>query len=227
MGSLGLLSWGLIASTWLASLMIETIHVAIFGLSPCSLGTRSFSPVTILTLFSYPPLPLALCGTSVVQRPRLAVDAVVHIWYPLIRVVADDVLPRLASFAKHRAAIVFIERTDAFDGIRLFFIGRDRVGKSPVGGRRAQRSGDRIRIRGGVRDGKGGGICHSLTDYPLSGHRMGLLWKRWRGRPFTSQRACQRAMRGESLCKSLVFNAQMCGNRGRQAQRESASFQAQ
>lgn len=87
-----------------------------------------------------------------------------------IWVVANDVLPCFAALTKDRAPIILIEKANAFDGVRLFFIGRDRVGDGTIGAGRTQRRGDRVRIRGGVRDGEGGGICHSPTDDPLSGH---------------------------------------------------------
>lgn len=115
-------------------------------------------------------MALTLNGTSAIQLARLTIDAVVHIGDSLVGIVADNVLPRLAPFAENRAPIIFVERTDTFDGVRLFFTGRGRVGDGTIGDRGAKRSGDRIGIRGGVRDGEGGGICHTLTDYPLSGH---------------------------------------------------------
>jgi hypothetical protein len=112
---------------------------------------------------------LSFGGTTIVQWPWLAVDTVVHIWNLLIGIVTDNVLPCLAPFAEYRATIIFLERADAFDGVRFFFIGCGRVRDCTVGGRGAWRSGDRIGIRCGVRDGEGGGICHSPTDDPLSG----------------------------------------------------------
>lgn len=167
MGSLGLLRRGLLAHARLASLVTVPIYIAILALPPLRLRTGSLSPVPVLTLLFGPPETLALVRAPVIQRTGLTVDAVVHIGDPLVGVVADDVLPRLTAFAEDRAPIIFVKCTDAFDGVRFFFIGRSRVGDGTIGDRGAQRSGDRIRIRGGVRDGEGGGICHSLTDYPL------------------------------------------------------------
>ena len=146
--------------------MTETIQIAILILLLGSPRTWTSFPIPVLALFSHPPLPLALGGTSTVQQSWLAVDTIVHIRNPFIRVIADDVLPCIATLAEDRASIIFIEKTDAFDGVRLFFIGRDRVGNGAVGGGRTQRSGDQIRIRGGVRDGEGGGICHSRQITP-------------------------------------------------------------
>lgn len=93
-----------------------------------------------------------------------------HIGDSFVRVVADDVLPCFAALTEDRAPIVLVEKANAFDGVRLFFVGRGRVGDSTIGDGRTQRGGDRVRIRDGVRDGEGGGICHSPTDDPLSGH---------------------------------------------------------
>ena len=109
-------------------------------------------------------------GTATVEKARLAVNTVVDIRHPLVRVIADNVLPCLTPFTEDRASIIFIKGTDAFDGVRLFLVRRDRVRDCAISDWGARRSGDRIRIRGGVRDGEGGGICHSPTDYPLSNH---------------------------------------------------------
>lgn len=150
--------------------MTRPVYISILALSPLCLGARSLPPVSVLTLLPDPPLALTLSGASAIQLTGLTVDTVVDVRNSLVGVVADDVLPRLAPFAENRASIVFIELTDAFDGVRFFFVGRGRVRNSTIGDRGAERSGDRIGIRCGVRDGEGGGICHSLTDYPLSGH---------------------------------------------------------
>jgi hypothetical protein len=105
--------------------MTKSIHIALFALLLWGLRTRSLFPVTVLTLLFDSLLPLALDSAAVVQRPRLTVDAVMHIRYPLVWVVTDDVLPRLAPFAEYRTAIIFVELTNALDGVRLFFVGGD------------------------------------------------------------------------------------------------------
>jgi hypothetical protein len=107
--SFGLFGWGLIASPRLASLMSKTIHVAIPDLFLLGFCTRSLLPVTVLTLLSDPPMALTLSSAPGIQLARLAVDAVVHIRYPLVRVIADDVLPRLTPLAENRAAIILIK----------------------------------------------------------------------------------------------------------------------
>ena len=151
------------------------IHIGILGLSLMTFGTRSFGfPVTVLAFFSDSPLPLTFMSTTIVKGPWLAVDTVVHIRYSLVRVIAENVLPCLAPFAEDRIAIIFLERANAFDGVR-FFIGCAGVrGGTVDDGRGAAMGVDLVGIRCGVRDGEGGGICHSLTDDPLSGHdKMG------------------------------------------------------
>jgi hypothetical protein len=107
--SFGLLSWGLIASPRLAPLMSKSIHVAISDLFLLGFGTRALLPVTVLTLLSDPPLALTLSCAPGIQRARLTVDAVVHIRHPLVRVIADDVLPRLTPFAENCATIILIK----------------------------------------------------------------------------------------------------------------------
>jgi hypothetical protein len=54
-------------------------------------------------------MALTLSSAPGIQLARLAVDAVVHIRYPLVRVIADDVLPRLTPLAENRAAIILIK----------------------------------------------------------------------------------------------------------------------
>lgn len=150
--------------------MAESIHVAILDLLPMRLGTRALFPVAVLALLLVLSLALTFSGTATVEKARLAVNTVVDIRHPLVRVIADNVLPCLTPFTEDRASIIFIKGTDAFDGVRLFLVRRDRVRDCAISDWGARRSGDRIRIRGGVRDGEGGGICHSPTDYPLSNH---------------------------------------------------------
>ena len=149
------------------SFMTKGIHISIIGLSLLCSGPRSSCfPVAVLAFLSNPPLPLSFVGTTVVKGPWLAVDTVVHIWYLLIRVVAENVLPCLTPFAEHRVAIIFIERANAFDGVR-FFIGCAGVRGGAVDSSRGPAMGvDRIGIRGGVRDGEGGGICHRRQITP-------------------------------------------------------------
>jgi hypothetical protein len=146
----------------------KSIHFTILTLLPLSFGAWTLFPIAVLALLLVSSLTLTLCGTATVENARLTVDTVVHVRYPLVRVIAADMLPRLAPFAEDRAPIIFIKGADAFDGVRLFLVGSDRVRNRAISDGRARRSGDRIGIRGGVRDGEGGGICHSTTDYPLS-----------------------------------------------------------
>jgi hypothetical protein len=127
MTSFGLLSRGLIASPGLAALMSKSIHVAIADLFLLRFCGRSLLPVTVVILLSDPPLALTLSSAPGIQRARLTVDAVVHIRHPLVRVIADDVLPRLTPFAENRVTIIIVKGADAFDGVRLFLVGRDRV----------------------------------------------------------------------------------------------------
>lgn len=91
------------------------------------------------------------------------------LWYVPTMIVALNMLPRLAPFAEDRVPIVIFECTDAFDGIRFLFFRGSGVGNGAVDGRRIQRDGDRIRLRGWMRDDDRGGICHNLTGYLLSG----------------------------------------------------------
>lgn len=147
--------------------MTEGIPIGIIGLSLVCFGARaSWFPVTVLAFLSDPPQPLSFVGTTVVKGPWLAVDTVVHIWYFLVRVVAQNMLPCLAPFAENRITIIFIERANAFDGVR-FFIGCAGVGGGAVDGGGGPAMGvDRIGIRCGVRDGEGGGICHRRQITP-------------------------------------------------------------
>ena len=83
-------------------------------------------------------------------------------------IITGKMLPCAASPTLNCAAVIIVEFTNAFDGP---FIGCPRIRVGAVD-RRGERSGDRRWIRGGVRGCEGGGICHSLTDNPLSGERV-------------------------------------------------------
>jgi hypothetical protein len=113
-------------------------------------------------------------GTTPVQGPWLAVNAIVHVRYILRGIVTGDVLPTVAPGAKDCVTIIFFEATNAFDGV-IFFIGCNRVRSAICDSRGCARSADRWRIRCGVRDGEGGGICHNPTDDPLSGKDKMLI----------------------------------------------------
>ena len=174
---LGLLGRGLIASARLALLVMEAVHLvrlvfALPRLLPVALCTRSFG---FLVTTLPPELHLPQSRPLAIESARLAVDAVVDFRDGISLVVAFDMLPGLAPFAEHRIAIIIFERADAFDGIRLLLVRRDRVGYGAVKGRRVEGGGDRVRLRGWVRDGEGGGICHNPTRYPLRLRKMTVL----------------------------------------------------
>ena len=172
--------------------MSKPIHFSIFWFPPLGFRPRPPGlPVPILAFLPDPPLPLSFVGTTIVKGPWLAVDTVVHIWNLLIGIVTDNVLPCLAPFAEYRATIIFLERADAFDGVR-FFIGCAGVRGGAVDGGRGPAMGvDRIGIRCGVRDGEGGGICHSPTDDPLSGEDKMMFSRQRRSQAVTVQVAYQ------------------------------------
>jgi hypothetical protein len=110
---------------------------------------------------------LLVDSTTPVHVSRLAVHTIVDIRHILLTfIVTDDVLPGVTPFAKDCVTIIIFEAADAFDGIIFFGCGGVR---GPVCDfRRRASSADRRVIRGGVRDGEGGGICHNPTDDPLS-----------------------------------------------------------
>jgi hypothetical protein len=105
--------------------MTKSIHVALLAFLLGGLRTRSLSPVTVLVSVFDSLCPLAQDSAADVQRPRLTVDAVVHIGNLLFGVVTDDVLPRLTPFTEYRITIIFVKLTNALDGVRLFFVGSD------------------------------------------------------------------------------------------------------
>ena len=88
----------------------------------------------LLSQAEFQPLcSLALGRTMDVNRPGLAIDAIVMVlfpWHFCWVVVAFDVLPGFASFAKNGIAIVILEVANALDGIFLLFFDGCAVGES-------------------------------------------------------------------------------------------------
>lgn len=122
-------------------------------------------PVTAVVLFSEAPLPFR--GAPAIEGTWLAFHAIMDFWHIPAMVVAFNMLPGFAPFAEDRITIVILESADALDGVRLFFFRGDRVRNSAVYDGRVQRDGDRRGLRGWMRDGDWGGICHNPTEYPL------------------------------------------------------------
>lgn len=102
-------------------------------------------PITALDIiicveFSKPSLPFG--RTFSVERPWLAICAVVNVWDLLTMVIAFDMLPCFTSLTENCIPIVILEVADALDGV--IFLWRKRVRESAVEGRMGENlSGDR------------------------------------------------------------------------------------
>lgn len=145
---------------------VYLITTVLLDLLLMTLRTGPFRfPVTAVVLFS--ETPLSFRSAPAIEGTRLAFHAVMDFWHISAMIVAFDMLPGFAPFAEDRITIVILESADALDGIRLFFVRGDRVRNSAVYDGRVQRGGDRRGLRGWMRDGDWGGICHNPTEYPL------------------------------------------------------------
>jgi hypothetical protein len=134
MSGFDLFGRGLVSSNRVRPVM-ESVHLITMVLDPFLLTFRSGTfrfPVTAVA--DLPETSLPLGGTLSIEVSRLTVHTIVDFRHVATMIVALDMLPSLAPFAKDRVAIVIFKCADAFDGIRLLLVRGGRVGNGAVEG---------------------------------------------------------------------------------------------
>lgn len=91
-------------------------------------------PVTAIDLLS--DLELTLSSSSRIECPPIAIVALVCVWNSPGRIIAENMLPRLALVTLHSATVIICKRADTLDGVGLFFLVQVRLGVGAVCERR-------------------------------------------------------------------------------------------